>query len=501
MSHRFSAARPLRAGCVALAAAAVASPSALAADAPTRRIDLSPSGRITDNLGPVAISPNGREILLNQFDPADATQTTTKPPRIVIRDVVAGTTTVLSEYDETALAASEDLGRILFGTKRQLSPDDQNTSRDLYLHDRRTGKNLLVTRGSTGGPALGQQGFYESKVLSGDGNAVFFSRGDTSGYNNESAFDLLRFDAATNTISTVARGAWVSHDYTDRTGRIIATEKGIYVDGKRLPTPAGWIFPSHQPFIGSPDGRVLIAYENHGDGAPYDGTHFVTIDTATGATKRIPFAAPLADQHFETLAVNENGTDALATLPAAQDADGFRNQLWLYNLATGAAKPYGGTLGSTNIMGQVINKTWDFYADNLAVAQIGATPIGGTPVIPTRPPASQYVSYNEGCRYNPAAKVGPKRPSVTLRGPDGQEVTYPFPTPSRAIVTVKGDAGLVTNLFSMGYGATTTLRSGYGGFTYTATVVFPDGVRSTVSQHVPRYSPRICFPFDFPATG
>lgn len=484
MPHRSALVRRLRALPIALGLVALTAPAALAADAPTRPINLAANGRITDNLAVIGISADGREAVLNQADPADPTQEYSKGNRIVVRDQAAGRTTVLSDYDETALATSDDLGRVLFISKRALSPDDTNGTYDMYLHDRVTKINQLVSRGVTGGPALGFLQFDYSPALSGDGNAVLFSTSGPWGTPVASR-RLLRFDSGANTITKIADGAVASFKGTDRTGQIAITGQGVFVGTRLLPIPATVTSRSDRSIVVSPNGRWIFTFDWTSE------TQLVptVIDTASGTKRVVPGDGPLANALVDVLAINDAGTELLGETGSGDT----RVQLHKYAVATGAATPYGGALPSSSQMSRAVSPGWAFWANIDTLAQIGSAPIPGSTVVPTRPPTSSYLSLYPGCRFNPFTFKQARRPYLTLRLPDGAELTYPFPDPVKADLTVRMDAtGAYANIFSLPFGRSQALSTGWGGYTIRGTITYKDGYRANVLQKIAKYSPPFC---------
>ena len=93
---------------------------------------------------------------------------------------------------------------IAFGsTASNLSPDDLNTRRDIFRHDRVTGETLLITRSTSGGATNGGSGLPK---ISGDGQVIAFESvatnlvpGDTNGLR-----DIFAYDGATDSISRVS---------------------------------------------------------------------------------------------------------------------------------------------------------------------------------------------------------------------------------------------------------------------------------------------------------
>ncbi len=88
-------------------------------------------------------------------------------------------------------------------TASNLSPDDSNTRRDIFLHDRQTGETKLISRGLNGEPSNGASG---NGRISADGQVITFEShasnlvaGDTNDLR-----DIFAYDRASKTLSRVS---------------------------------------------------------------------------------------------------------------------------------------------------------------------------------------------------------------------------------------------------------------------------------------------------------
>jgi len=106
---------------------------------------------------------------------------------VFVRDLVAGTTEIISSPEtgtrpiagpsanDARLASLSADGRfVVWHSSDALIDEDTNGFTDVFLHDRTTGKTMLVSRTSTGDLAASQS---STGWISGDGSAIVFSSG------------------------------------------------------------------------------------------------------------------------------------------------------------------------------------------------------------------------------------------------------------------------------------------------------------------------------------
>jgi Tol biopolymer transport system component len=183
-------------------------------------VDTNGIGSTDDTLTTLSLSADGRFVAFSSPDGSLVSLDKNRADDVFVRDLVAGTTGMVSQRDaavipQTAdgfstlspLSVSTD-GRWVAFTSRadDLVPNDTNQALDVFVRDLVNGTNFLVSVASDGGPALG--GSSENALISADGRYVVFISAATNlvtGPVNTNA-NVFRRDLQTGTTVLVSVG-------------------------------------------------------------------------------------------------------------------------------------------------------------------------------------------------------------------------------------------------------------------------------------------------------
>ena len=186
------------------AAALIAAPlafagTAAAADAPLRHIGIGVDGKRTWQIAWFSSNDDATQVV-GTIRPNDE-YTEGKEQGVVVRDVVAGQTTLVVPAPATVVGASTDLQRLIFMTTTSYSPDDTNDLVDAYVLDRGTGAKTLLSAGADG-KAIGDTSFAD------DASGLRILRGAAISDGGR----LAQFDVVTREgeASGPAAGGWIS---------------------------------------------------------------------------------------------------------------------------------------------------------------------------------------------------------------------------------------------------------------------------------------------------
>jgi hypothetical protein len=139
-----------------------------------------------DPMTVLSLSADGRYVGFDSPDGSLTAGDTNSVKDVFVRDMVAGTTEMISQRDATMIPQAADGftmlspssvgsdGRwVAFASQADdLVPNDTNQALDVFVRDTVNGTNCLVSVGADGGPALGGSSW--NAMLSADGRYVFF---------------------------------------------------------------------------------------------------------------------------------------------------------------------------------------------------------------------------------------------------------------------------------------------------------------------------------------
>ena len=143
-----------------------------------------PGGKGNGFSGEVSPSAEGNIVAFSTTSNNLVAEDTSIDEDVYVRDTIAGTTTLITPGDGpdpgggTQPSISGDGTRVAFMSFEDLTSDDTNNQRDVYVYDFVTGETTLVSRPTGSGPAppMGSS----SPALSGDGSAVAFISSDNT---------------------------------------------------------------------------------------------------------------------------------------------------------------------------------------------------------------------------------------------------------------------------------------------------------------------------------
>ena len=149
-------------------------------------VDTNGVGSTDDTLTSLSLSADGRFVAFGSPDGSLAGLDKNRAGDVFVRDVVAGTTGMVSQRNVTVIPQAADGfttlspssvsadGRWVAFTSRadDLVPNDTNQTLDVFVRDLVNGTNFLASVGSDGGPALG--GNSENALISADARYVVF---------------------------------------------------------------------------------------------------------------------------------------------------------------------------------------------------------------------------------------------------------------------------------------------------------------------------------------
>jgi Tol biopolymer transport system component len=183
-------------------------------------VDTNGIGSTDDTLTTLSLSADGRYVAFGSPDGSLAGLDENRADDVFVRDLVAGTTEMISQRNVTVIPQAADGfttmspssvsadGRWMAFTSwaDDLVPNDTNQALDVFVRDLVNGTNFLVSVGSDGGPALG--GSSENALISADGRYVVFISAATNlvtGPVNTNA-NVFRRDLQTGTTALVSVG-------------------------------------------------------------------------------------------------------------------------------------------------------------------------------------------------------------------------------------------------------------------------------------------------------
>ena len=149
-------------------------------------VDTNGIGSTADTLTSLSLSADGRYVAFSNPDGSLVSLDKNRAEDVFVRDLVAGTTEIISQRDATVIpqaadglstlsssSVSADGRWVAFASPADdLVPNDTNQEPDVFVRDMVNGTNVLVSIGFAGGPALG--GGSESPVISTNGRYVVF---------------------------------------------------------------------------------------------------------------------------------------------------------------------------------------------------------------------------------------------------------------------------------------------------------------------------------------
>ena len=206
-------------------------------------VDTNGIGSTDDTLTSLSLSADGRYVAFGSPDGSLVSLDDNRAEDVFVRDLVAGTTEMISQRDVTVIPQAADGftmmspssvssdGRWLAFTSRadDLVLNDTNQALDVFVRDLVNGTNFLASVGADGGPALG--GNSENALISADGRYVVFISAATNlvaGPVNTNA-NVFRRDLQTGTTVLVSVGTdGVSPGNSDASGLVISPD-GRYV--------------------------------------------------------------------------------------------------------------------------------------------------------------------------------------------------------------------------------------------------------------------------------
>lgn len=472
-------------GAAALAVGALLAPAAAqAADAPLRTIGVTPTGERTANYAPVAISPDGREVIQREYR------------RAYVRDVVAGTTTQLAN-DIGDVAASSDTKIVAVVTSQSLVAADTDSSDDLYVINRAAGNTpTLVT-----GPALGLElnnvqlnALVDNVLVSGNGNVVRFgisraiaaSAGGGTGW----SYERWRYDRTTGATTKIATAAdfRTSVKRLDDAGKVDITDTQVKVDGRTWPIPDtggfrpdAWIAPDASAVV-----FRHVSNENK----------LTVLNTTTGAKRLVTAPSWINPYLLDVYAPTNAGGDFVVIGTTLTRPAGERYAVGRLQVSNAAVSQIGPDVQITANAPRTVSANLAFAATNLHLAQLGTTPLPGTepslPGVSTK--AWDYLDFGDAtCTQAPFGGYNWTRPYVyAKKGAQGADLR----TPTKATVKATMTSGGVANHFTINAGASRELNTGrVGGYTLDAIITFSDGSTVSGAKVIPTHELPYCNPF------
>ncbi|MGO8741137.1 MAG: hypothetical protein ACLQUR_01910 [Limisphaerales bacterium] len=206
-------------------------------------VDTNGVGSTDDTLTTLSLSADGQYVAFGSPDGSLVSSDNNNTEDVFVRDLVAGTTEMISQRDVTVIPQAPDGftmmspssvswdGRWMAFTSRadDLVLNDTNQALNVFVRDLVNGTNFLASVGADGGPALG--GNSENALISADGRYVVFISAATNlatGPINTNA-NVFRRDLQTATTVLVSVGTdGVSPGNGDASGLVISPD-GRYV--------------------------------------------------------------------------------------------------------------------------------------------------------------------------------------------------------------------------------------------------------------------------------
>ena len=206
-------------------------------------VDTNGVGSTDDTLTSLSLSADGRFVAFSSPDGSLVSLDKNRAEDVFVRDLVAGTTEMISQRDATVIpqaadgfstlspsSVSADGRWVAFASPADdLVPNDTNQEPDVFVRDLVNGTNVLVSVGFDGGPALG--GGSGNPVISANGRYVVFISAATNlvaGPVNTNA-NVFRRDLQTGTTVLVSVGTdGVSPGNNDASDLVISPD-GRYV--------------------------------------------------------------------------------------------------------------------------------------------------------------------------------------------------------------------------------------------------------------------------------
>lgn len=269
----------------------------------TRRVSVSSTGAQADGQAHsnARISADGRYVAFPSYATNLVPGDTNDNSDVFVRDLSTGQTSRVSVssggaqangFSSFSLALSADGRYVLFDSEADnLVPGDTNGLRDVFLHDRRTGRTSRVSVSSGGGQA---DHIRESPSISADGRYVAFDSfagnlvpGDTNGFSDVFVLDR-------------------------RTGRTTLVS--------RTPAGAPSLYNSFYPTL-SADGRFVSFQSESPDVVPGDTNDMADVfvhDRRTGRTSRVSVssAGVQANDHCNVSSISADGRYVVFSSPA-----------------------------------------------------------------------------------------------------------------------------------------------------------------------------------------
>jgi Tol biopolymer transport system component len=206
-------------------------------------MDTNGVGSTDDTLTTLSLSADGQYVAFGSPDGSLVSSDNNNAEDVFVRDLVAGTTEMISQRDVTVIPQAADGftmmspssvsldGRWMAFTSRadDLVLNDTNQALNVFVRDLVNGTNFLASVGADGGPALG--GNSENALISADGRYVVFISAATNlvtGPVNTNA-NVFRRDLQTGTTVLVSvETDGVSPGNSDASGLVISPD-GRYV--------------------------------------------------------------------------------------------------------------------------------------------------------------------------------------------------------------------------------------------------------------------------------
>jgi hypothetical protein len=206
-------------------------------------VDTNGIGSTDDTLTSLGLSADGRFVAFSSPDGSLVSLDNNRAEDVFVRDLVAGTTEMISQRNVTVIPKTADefstLSSSSVSTDGQwvvftsgaddLVPNDTNQALDVFVRDLVNGTNSLVSVGFDGGPALG--GSSRNALISGDGRYVVFISEATNlvtGPVNTNA-NVFRRDLQTGTTALVSVGTDGVSPGNGDASRLVISPDGRYV--------------------------------------------------------------------------------------------------------------------------------------------------------------------------------------------------------------------------------------------------------------------------------